>query len=334
MTRSPTNCSTWSSTRPRRDWPTNHRLYQKKFWVRASSPTTWCTAARRRFSPPRAAPGRARATVWACWSSRRRNPFSSGAGCVRTRIRCLRSCVAFRPFRRFRSLVLAWKAFCYTLGAAVLAIVGVQLWFFGHIVYWSEFNPSSSAFMRQRLEVMRAANPAAKLKHHWIRYERISEHLKRAVVAAEDARFLDHEGFDWEAIQIAMQKNEKRGKVVAGASTISQQLAKNLFLSGERSWLRKGQEAMITWMMERTLSKRRILELYLNLAEWGEGVFGAEAAARHHFGLPAAALGPEQAAWLAAILPSPRRYDRGRETAYLAGRIATISTRMTGAQIP
>jgi monofunctional biosynthetic peptidoglycan transglycosylase len=122
--------------------------------------------------------------------------------------------------------------------------------------------------------------------------------------------------------------------VVAGASTISQQLAKNLFLSGERSWLRKGQEAMITWMMERTLSKRRILELYLNLAEWGEGVFGAEAAARHHFGLPAAALGPEEAAWLAAILPSPRRYDRGRETAYLAGRIATISMRMTGAQIP
>jgi monofunctional biosynthetic peptidoglycan transglycosylase len=236
--------------------------------------------------------------------------------------------------RRFRGLLLAWKAFCYTLGAAVLAVIGVQLWFFGHIVYWSEFNPSSSAFMQQRLEVMRASNPAAKLKYQWVRYERISEHLKRAVVAAEDARFLDHEGFDWEAIQIAMQKNEKRGKVVAGASTISQQLAKNLLLSSSRSWLRKGQEAMITWMMERTLSKRRILELYLNLAEWGEGVFGAEAAARHHFGLPAAALGPEQAAWLAAILPSPRRYDRGRETAYLAGRTATISTRMTGVQIP
>jgi monofunctional glycosyltransferase len=236
--------------------------------------------------------------------------------------------------RRFRGLVLAWKAFCYTLGAAVLAVIGMQLWFLGHMVYWSEFDPASSAFMQDRLESMRKANPAARLKYHWVPYGRISEHLKRAVVAAEDARFLDHEGFDWEAIQKAMQKNEKRGKVVAGASTISQQLAKNLFLSGERSWLRKGEEAMITWMMERTLSKRRILELYLNLAEWGEGVFGAEAAARHHFGLPAAALGPEQAAWLAAILPSPRRYDRGRETAYLAGRIATISTRMDGAQIP
>jgi monofunctional biosynthetic peptidoglycan transglycosylase len=230
--------------------------------------------------------------------------------------------------------LLAWKVFCYTLGTVVLAVIGLQLWFFAHIVYWSEFNPTSSAFMERRLEVMRTANAAAKVKYKWVPYERISEHLKRAVVAAEDARFLDHEGFDWEAIHKAMQKNEKRGKVVAGASTISQQLAKNLFLSGERSWLRKGQEAFITWMMERTLSKRRILELYLNLAEWGEGVFGAEAAARHHFGLPAAALGAEQAAWLAAILPSPRRYDRGRETAYLAGRIATISTRMTGAQIP
>jgi monofunctional biosynthetic peptidoglycan transglycosylase len=231
--------------------------------------------------------------------------------------------------RRFRGLLLAWKAFCYTLGAAVVVVIAIQAWFFAHIVYLIEFNPSSSAFMDRYME-----KAGARVQHVWVPYRRISEHLKRAVVAAEDARFLDHEGFDWEAIQKAMHKNEKRGKVVAGASTISQQLAKNLFLSGSRSWLRKGEEAIITWMMERTLSKRRILELYLNLAEWGEGVFGAEAAARHHFGRPAAALGPGEAAWLAAILPSPRRYDRGRETAYLAGRIATISTRMSGAQIP
>jgi monofunctional biosynthetic peptidoglycan transglycosylase len=231
--------------------------------------------------------------------------------------------------RRFRVLVLAWKAFCYTLGTALLAVIAVQLWFFSHIVYWSSFNPSSTAFMDQHLE-----KPGARLRYQWVPYSRISEHLKRAVVAAEDAKFLDHEGFDWEAIQKAMQKNEQRGKVVAGASTITQQLAKNLFLSGSRSWLRKGQEAVITWMMERTLSKRRILEIYLNVAEWGEGVFGAEAAARHHFGVPAAALGPEQAVWLAAILPSPRRYDRGRRTPYLEGRMVTISSRMTGAQIP
>jgi monofunctional biosynthetic peptidoglycan transglycosylase len=231
--------------------------------------------------------------------------------------------------RRFRSLVFAWKAFCYTLGALVLAVVAVQLWFLSHLVYWSSTNPSSTAFMERYLE-----KPGARLRHNWVPYERISAHLKRAVVAAEDARFLDHEGFDWEAITKAMQKNEQHGKVVAGASTITQQLSKNLFLSGSRSWMRKAQEAAITWMMERTLSKRRILEIYLNVAEWGEGIFGAEAAARYHFGIPAAALTPEQAAWLAAILPSPKRYERGRETPYLAGRIATISARMAGAHIP
>ena len=231
--------------------------------------------------------------------------------------------------RRFRFLVFAFKAFCYTLGTAVLAVIGVQLWFLSHLIYWSSFNPSSTAFMERYLE-----KPGARVRHTWVSYDRISEHLKRAVVAAEDAKFLDHEGFDWEAIQKAMQKNEQRKKVVAGASTITQQLAKNLFLSGSRSWLRKAQEAAITWMMERTLSKRRILEIYLNVAEWGEGIFGAEAAARHHFGVPAAALASEQAVWLAAILPSPKRYERGRQTPYIEGRMITISSRMSGAQIP
>lgn len=209
-----------------------------------------------------------------------------------------------------------------------------QLWFFSHLVYWTRFDPSSTAFMAARLDALRARDPRATLHREWVPYERISVHLKRAVVAAEDAKFLDHEGFDWEAIQKAMAKNEKRGKVVAGASTISQQLAKNLFLSGERSWLRKGEEALITWMLERTMSKRRILELYLNVAEWGEGVFGAEAAAWHHFGVPAAALSPPQAAWLAVILPSPRRYENGRVTPYVASRVATISARMGAVQIP
>jgi len=236
--------------------------------------------------------------------------------------------------RRSSRIVFAWKTFCYTLGTLAVAFIGLQLWFFVQILYWSEFEPASSAFMERRLEALRVANPDVRLRRDWVPYERISPHLKRAVVAAEDARFLDHEGFDWDAIQQAMVRNEKRGKVVAGASTISQQLAKNLFLSGERSWLRKGEEAAITWMLERTLSKRRILELYLNVAEWGEGVFGAEAAARHHFGIRAAALDAEQAAWLAAILPSPRRYERGRTTPYLAGRMLTILGRMGAAQIP
>jgi monofunctional biosynthetic peptidoglycan transglycosylase len=230
---------------------------------------------------------------------------------------------------RWRFLVLAWKAFCYSLGTLVLVVVAIQLWFLGHLVYWSSHNPASTAFMDRYLE-----KPGARLRHAWVPYSRVSEHLKRAVVAAEDAKFLDHEGFDWEAIRKAIEKNERRGKVVAGASTITQQLAKNLFLSGSRSWIRKAQEAAITWMMEQTLSKRRILELYLNVAEWGEGIFGAEAAARHHFGVPAAALTPEQAAWLAAVLPSPRRYERGQQTPYLAGRMLTISSRMDSAQIP
>jgi monofunctional biosynthetic peptidoglycan transglycosylase len=212
--------------------------------------------------------------------------------------------------------------------------VAVQLWFLAHVLYWNRFEPASTAFMERRLDELREKNPAARLRQQWVPYARISNHLKRAVVAAEDARFLDHEGFDWEAIQKAMAKNERRGRIVVGASTISQQLAKNLFLSGSRSWLRKGEEALITWMLEASMSKRRILELYLNFAEWGEGVFGAEAAARYHFGVPAAALSAEQAAWLAAILPSPRRYERGRATSYIDRRVGTILARMPAAQIP
>lgn len=226
------------------------------------------------------------------------------------------------------------KALGYGLGAAILALLGLQVWYYAHIVYWNAFNPASTAFMERRLESLRAQHPRAVLRQRWVAYGKISANLKRAVVAAEDARFLDHDGFDWEAIEKAMAKNERRGRIVAGASTISQQLAKNLFLSGERSWLRKGEEALITWMMERTLSKRRILELYLNVAEWGDGVFGAEAAARYHFGIPAAVLSAEQAAWLAAILPSPTRYARGQMTPYLSRRVATISARMASAQIP
>lgn len=239
-----------------------------------------------------------------------------------------------RSASRLRALLVAWKVFSYTLGALVLAFVAAQLWFFAHVVYWSQFTPAATAFMERRLEALREKNPRARLEHRWVPYERIATSLKRAVVAAEDARFLDHEGFDWEMIQKAMVKNERRGHIVAGASTISQQLAKNLFLSGERSWLRKGEEAMITWMLEHVMTKRRILELYLNFAEWGDGVFGAEAAARHHFGVAARSLSDAQAAWLAVILPSPSRYDRGRLTPYLAGRVDTILARMPEVQIP
>ena len=222
----------------------------------------------------------------------------------------------------------------YALATAVVAALLAQAWFYGHILWWVNHAPATSAFMERRLEQMREKDPRARLRHQWMPYARISVELKRAVIAAEDAKFLDHEGFDWEAIQKALERNERRGRVVAGASTISQQLAKNLFLSGERTWLRKGEEAIITAMLEFAMDKRRILELYLNFAEWGDGVFGAEAAARYHFGIPAARLDAAQAAWLAAILPNPRRYAHGDTTAYLDGRIATIRRYMDYAQIP
>jgi len=224
------------------------------------------------------------------------------------------------------------KGLFYSVGALVIAFLIAQLWFFSHIVYWNRYHPETTAFMESHL----AARPDMRLAYTWVPYDHISIHLKRSVVVAEDAKFLDHEGFDWEAMKEAIAKNQREGRVVSGASTISQQLAKNLFLSGERSWLRKGQEAIITWMLEQTMSKRRILELYLNVAEWGDGVFGAEAAARHHFGISAAALDAQQAAWLAAILPAPRRYTHGQTTPYIESRVATIFARMEkeGAQIP
>ncbi|MGH8765325.1 MAG: monofunctional biosynthetic peptidoglycan transglycosylase [Burkholderiales bacterium] len=229
---------------------------------------------------------------------------------------------------------LGWRIFWIVCAVAVSAVLALQAWFYVHILWWRDHAPASTAFMQASLGQLRQKEPKALLAHQWVPYDRISKNLKRAVVAAEDAKFVGHEGFDWEAISKAMEKNEKRGKVVSGASTISQQLAKNLFLTGERSWLRKGEEAVITWMLEITLSKRRILELYLNYAEWGEGVFGAEAAARYHFGVGASALGPEQSAWLAVTLPSPRRYHRGFATAYIAGRVNTILARMPAVQIP
>lgn len=225
--------------------------------------------------------------------------------------------------------------------AGIALVVMVQLWFLAQVLWLAYNDPASTAFMDDRLETLRARAALSgkrpdqvRLAHTWVPYARISPQLKRAVVAAEDARFLEHGGLDWDAIERAMEKNQKRGRVVAGASTITQQLAKNLFLSGERSWIRKAEEAIIAWMLEAVLSKRRILELYLNVAEWGEGVFGAQAAAQYHFGISAAALNARQAAWLAAVLPSPRRYAQGGTTPYLERRVVVIQRRMRGAQIP
>lgn len=219
-------------------------------------------------------------------------------------------------------------------GLALGALLAYQLWFLAHVLWWNWADPRETAFMALRLEELREKNPKATLKHRWVPYERISVHLKRAVVAAEDGKFLDHAGFDFDALEQALQKNLERGRLVAGGSTISQQLAKNLFLSPERTPWRKAQEAVITVMLEAVMDKRRILEIYLNVIEWGDGVFGAEAAAQFHFGVSAAALAPEQAARLAALVPSPRRYGPGEQTAYLARRTATILAHMPAVQVP
>ena len=217
---------------------------------------------------------------------------------------------------------------------ALIAIVGVQFWFLAHIWYWADHNPESTAFMRSRLSIIRDDEPGARLAHRWVPYGRVSRHLKLAVVAAEDANFISHSGFDWDAMRKAHERNIREGEIVVGASTITQQLAKNLFLPASRTWWRKAQEAVITVMLETLLTKRRILEIYLNVAEWGDGVYGAEAAARYHYGVPAAALSPPQAARLAAMLPSPRSYTPRSDTLYLQQRAEDILSHMHHARIP
>ena len=212
--------------------------------------------------------------------------------------------------------------------------LAVQLYFFLMVCWYATFNPRMTNMMSDQLSVLREKNPDAQLKHQWVPYGRISANLKRAVIASEDANFADHDGVDWEALQKAYEKNNKRHKVVGGGSTITQQLAKNLFLSGSRSYVRKGQELIIAFMLETVMDKARILELYLNVVEYGRGVFGAEAAARHYYKISAARLGVEQSAKLAVMLPNPRYYDRNRDTRYLARRTSLIVSRMGSAELP
>jgi monofunctional biosynthetic peptidoglycan transglycosylase len=219
---------------------------------------------------------------------------------------------------------LAWRGVAWALAAIATVFVALQFWYFSHVLWWTQVDPQSTAFMRAELDRLRAKNPRATIDFRWVPYEAISDDLKRAVIASEDARFGQHRGVDWSAIEAAFEKNAERGRVAFGGSTITMQLAKNLFLSGERSYLRKAQEVLIAWMLEAVMSKRRILEIYLNVAEWGQGVFGAEAAARHHFRVSAAQLGPAQAARLAAMLPRPRYYDRNPGSGALARRAETV----------
>lgn len=222
----------------------------------------------------------------------------------------------------------------WSLLAAIGLLLAWQLWLLGWVLFWKWSDPGETRFMEIRLAELREKNPGARLKQQWVPYERISPHLKRAIIAAEDAKFVDHEGFDWDGIQKALEKNQKKGRAVAGGSTISQQLAKNLFLTPTRSYFRKAEEAVITLMLETLWSKRRIFEVYLNVIEWGNGVFGAEAAARHYYGIGAAQLGPEQAARLAGMVPNPRFYDRNRNAPGLGRKAGIIQGRMASAEVP
>lgn len=226
--------------------------------------------------------------------------------------------------------------------ALVLRIAGMRF-----------IDPQSTSF--QRSEILRLVVERHELpwRQEWRDYQDIADVLKRAVIASEDASFTDHGGIDWEAIEKAWERNQRaqaqadarqarqpaaravaRPPRIVGGSTITQQLAKNLFLSPERSLLRKGEELVITFALETLLGKRRILELYLNHAEWGEGVFGAQAAARHYFRVDADQLTPMQAARLAVMLPAPKRFERRPGSAYVSGRAATIVARMGAVDLP
>jgi monofunctional glycosyltransferase len=232
----------------------------------------------------------------------------------------------------------------------LVTVLALQLFFVARIALMATFNPKSTAF--ERSEAWRILNERGRLKwrQQWVDYPQISDHLKRAVIASEDDAFSNHEGVDWDALERAWLQNTRVQAQIAwktangakaapppkivGGSTITQQLAKNLFLTGERTLLRKGQEIVLTFALEKLLDKQRILELYLNHVEWGEGVFGAEAAAQHYYRKPAAKLTPQEAARLAVMLPRPRYFEKLPNSSYLAERSAVIVTRLSRAELP
>ncbi len=229
--------------------------------------------------------------------------------------------------RRARLILAFVLVLCVPIGALLF----VWLVTLPNISALRTTNPSTTALMDVRQAQAHEKDQTIGRYWLWVPLARISPHLRRAVVAAEDASFFTHEGFDWEGIKDAAIANLEAGELKRGGSTITQQLAKNLYLSSERSMFRKAREALITRLLEHHLSKERILELYLNVAEWGIGVYGAEAAAHHHFRKSSHDLTPDEAAWLAAVLPSPRRYDPIRRTTALHRRYDRILNRMTRA---
>ena len=213
-------------------------------------------------------------------------------------------------------------------------VIAYESVIFARVVWLRWDNPTSTAFMKAERERLIEKGLPATIRQSWVPYGAIALPVKQAVIAAEDSGFTRHDGVEWEAIEKAAKENLKQGKIRRGGSTITMQLAKNLFLSSERSFLRKAQEFLITGMLELALDKRRILELYLNTAEWGVGVFGIEAAARHYFHCSAGDLDALQAAWLASALPSPKRADRNRHLEWINERSFIILERMSKVAVP
>jgi monofunctional biosynthetic peptidoglycan transglycosylase len=235
------------------------------------------------------------------------------------------------------------------IGLLVLAALALQVFFIGRIALMAAIDPQSTAFQRSEAWQVWQAKGRLPWRQQWVPYDAISDTLKRAVIASEDGDFIHHDGVEWEAIEKAWQKNAQAEETAArraqanrvarpikivGGSTITQQLAKNLLLSGERTLLRKGQEFVLTLALELLLSKQRILEIYLNSVEWGEGVFGAEAAAQHYYRKSAARLTPYEAARLAVMLPRPKYFEKLPGSPYLASRASTIVARMGDAVLP
>ncbi|MGL4766478.1 MAG: monofunctional biosynthetic peptidoglycan transglycosylase [Formosimonas sp.] len=228
-----------------------------------------------------------------------------------------------------------WQKWFKPLLLAFVAVgVAFQLWCLAWVGLYRLGLAPYTAFMKAEQMRLLVEKRRMGLEHEWMAYGDISDNLKRAVIASEDAGFVEHDGVDWNAIEAARKKNDKAGKAVAGGSTISMQLTKNLFLSSNKSYLRKAEEIGMTYAMELILPKEQILEIYLNSVEWGEGVFGAQAAAQHYFKTTADKLTPQQAAKLAVMLPAPKKYDANRKSPYLAKRANVILKRMRAAQIP
>ena len=245
--------------------------------------------------------------------------------------------------------------FLALLGVAALSL---QIWFVARIALMAVVDPQSTAFQRSEAWRLAISNRPLAWQQRWVDQDAISTNLKRAVIASEDAGFTEHSGVEWDALEKAWEKNARaeasadranervarqdsarrataaRLPKVVGGSTITQQLAKNLFLGGERNLLRKAQELVLAWEMEALLGKRRILEIYLNSVEWGEGVFGADAAARRYFHVGAGSLSAGQAAQLAVLLPAPKRFEKRLGSPYVAGRASTIAARMGGVDLP